>query len=143
MNIRKLEQNDYDLGYLNVLSELTNVGTISKKDWLKRYNEIRNNSLIEIWVVHDTVRNKIVGTSTLLIEPKFIHECGLVGHIEDVVLSKSTQGTGLGKKIVTFLAEQAKVRGCYKVILDCTQGTIGFYEKCGFSVKNTQMALYF
>ena len=143
LQIRKLQEDDYDLGYLNVLSGLTVVGAITKEKWTERYREISSNSCIEIWVIHDTSINQIIGTATLLIEPKFIHECGTVGHIEDLVLSKSTHGTGLGKKIVTFLAEQAKIRGCYKVILDCTQQTIGFYEKCGFTVKNTQMALYF
>lgn len=143
MNIRELETTDYELGYLNVLSDLTKVGTISKTEWLNQYRIISSNPFIQIWVIHDTVDNQIVGTATLLIEPKFIHNCGLVGHIEDVVLKKSTQGTGLGKQIVTFLAEKAKLRGCYKVILDCTKETIGFYEKCGFTVKNTQMAVYF
>jgi glucosamine-phosphate N-acetyltransferase len=143
MNIRRLEEDDYYIGYLNVLSDLTKVGTISKEKWLERYIKISSNPFIEIWVIHDTVANEIVGTATLLVEPKFIHECGTVAHIEDLVLSKRTHGTGLGKKIVTFLAEQAKIRGCYKAILDCTKETIGFYEKCGFTVKNTQMALYF
>ena len=127
MNIRELETTDYELGYLNVLSDLTKVGTISKTEWLNQYRIISSNPFIQIWVIHDTVDNQIVGTATLLIEPKFIHNCGLVGHIEDVVLKKSTQGTGLGKQIVTFLAEKAKLRGCYKVILDCTKETIGFY----------------
>lgn len=143
MNIRELEITDYELGYLNVLSDLTKVGTISKTEWLNQYRIISSNPFIQIWVIHDTVDNQIVGTATLLLEPKFIHNCGLVGHIEDVVLKKSTQGTGLGKQIVTFLAEKAKLRGCYKVILDCTEQTIPFYEKCGFTVKDTQMAIYF
>ena len=143
MNIRTLEEGDYDLGYLSVLSGLTTVGTITKEKWTERYREISSNPCIEIWVIHDTGINQIVGTATLLVEPKFIHECGTVAHIEDVVLSKSTHGTGLGKKIVTFLSEKAKIRGCYKVILDCTQQTIGFYEKCGFILKGTQMAIYF
>lgn len=143
MNIRKLEEHDYNLGYLNVLEDLTDVGRITKKDWLSQYKAIQSNPSIEIWVIHDTKLNKIVGTATLFIEPKFIHKCSSVGHIEDVVLTKSTHGTGLGKKIVTFLVDRAKLRGCYKVILDCDEPTIGFYEKCGFNVKDTQMALYF
>ena len=143
MNIRRLEEGDYELGFLSLLSVLTKVGTVSKEKWIEQYRIITSNPFIEIWVIHDTVKNQIVGTATLLVEPKFIHECGRVGHIEDVVLSKHTHGTGLGKKIVTFLAEQAKIRGCYKVILDCTQQTIGFYEKCGFIKKATQMAIYF
>ena len=143
MNIRRLEQADYDLGYLNVLSDLTTVGTITSKEWSERYREISSHPYIEIWVIHDTVRNEIVGTGSLLVEPKFIHHCGKVGHIEDIVVSKHTHGTGMGKKLVYFLAELAKIRGCYKVILDCTENTIEFYQKCGFMVKGTQMAVYF
>jgi glucosamine-phosphate N-acetyltransferase len=143
MNIRRLEENDYELGFLNILTELTTVGTISKEEWLNQFKIVSSNSSIEIWVIHNTLLNKILGSATLFIEPKFIHNCSNVGHIEDVVLSKSTQGTGLGKKIVTFLVERAKLRGCYKVILDCNQETIGFYQKCGFRVKDTQMALYY
>ncbi len=143
MNIRRLEENDYDLDYLKVLSELTTVGIITKEEWLKQFQIITSNPSIEIWVIHDTLLNKIVGTATLLVEPKFIHKCSNVGHIEDVVLTKTTQGTGFGKKIVTFLVERAKLRGCYKVILDCDEQTIGFYQKCGFISKEKQMALYF
>lgn len=37
-------------------------------------------------VVEDTASNRICGCGTLTIEPKFIHEAGLCGHIEDVVV---------------------------------------------------------
>jgi hypothetical protein len=30
---------------------------------------------------------KVVGAATLLVEKKFIHECGQVGRVEDVVVS--------------------------------------------------------
>jgi glucosamine-phosphate N-acetyltransferase len=45
--------------------------------------------------------------------------------------------------MVTFLLEKAKEEGCYKTILDCTEETVGFYQKCGMLVKGTQMALYY
>lgn len=32
--------------------------------------------------------------------------------------------------------------GCYKIILDCSQKNIPFYEKCGFSHKEYEMVLY-
>ena len=32
---------------------------------------------------------KIIGASTLVVEKKFIHECGKVGRVEDVVVSVS------------------------------------------------------
>jgi len=35
-----------------------------------------------------------------------------------------------------------KAAGCYKVILDCAEKNIGFYEKCGFKRKEVTMAWY-
>lgn len=142
MNIRRLEVNDYHLGYVELLSELTKVGEISKDNWIERFNTIKYSNLIEIWVIHDTDSNKIIATGTLLIEPKFIHNCGKVGHVEDIVTSKKCNGKGLGKKIINQLTERAKINDCYKVILDCSEHNVGFYEKCGFSVKGREMTIY-
>jgi len=33
-------------------------------------------------------------------------------------------------------------QGCYKIILDCNDKNVGFYQKCGFKQKEIQMALY-
>ena len=33
--------------------------------------------------------------------------------------------------------------GCYKLILDCSESNVKFYEKCGFKRKEIQMARYF
>ncbi len=32
-----------------------------------------------------------------------------------------------------------KERGCYKVILDCAEHNVAFYEKCGLTKKEVQM----
>ncbi len=142
MNIRRLEEGDYELGFLSLLSVLTTVGTVSKEKWTEQYRIITSNPLIEIWVIHDTVKNQIIGTATLLIEPKFIHDCGRVGHIEDVVVQKNIHGGGFGKKIIEHLTKRATLAGCYKVILDCSTKNVGFYEKCGFIEKGREMARY-
>ena len=31
-----------------------------------------------------------------------------------------------------YLAQLAKLQGCYKQILNCSNKNIGFYEACGF-----------
>jgi len=36
--------------------------------------------------------NKIIGSTSLLVEQKFIHDGGLVGHIEVVVVRKDYEG---------------------------------------------------
>jgi GNAT superfamily N-acetyltransferase len=142
IKIRKLEEGDYDLNYLNVLSVLTTVGTVTKEKWIEQFRIITSNPLIEVWVIHDIKLNQIIGSATLLIEPKFIHECGRVGHIEDVVISKNIHGGGFGRRLIEHLTKRARLLGCYKVILDCSNKNVGFYEKCGFIAKGREMALY-
>jgi glucosamine-phosphate N-acetyltransferase len=76
---------------------------------------------------------KVVGAATLLLESKFIHNGGIVGHIEDVVVEKNYQGQKIGEKIIRYLLEVAKTKGCYKTILDCVDEVKPFYEKIGFT----------
>lgn len=83
----------------------------------------------------------IIGTATLLIEQKFIHNGGRVGHIEDVATRAGFEGIGVGKKIIQKLIETSKELQCYKIILDCDDKVIGFYEKLGFKKKAVMMRL--
>ena len=68
----------------------------------------------------------------MLIEPKFIHDGGRAGHIEDVAVDEKFQGIGIGESIIRYLLRMAEDRGCYKTILDCTDDVAQFYEKIGF-----------
>lgn len=44
-----------------------------------------------------------------------IHNLGLVGHIEDIAVTKDQQGKKLGLRIIEALDYVAKKVGCYKV----------------------------
>ena len=44
-----------------------------------------------------------------------IHNLGLVGHIEDIVVNKDQQGKKLGLRIIEALDYIAEKIGCYKV----------------------------
>jgi glucosamine-phosphate N-acetyltransferase len=46
-----------------------------------------------------------------------IHNLGLVGHIEDIVVNKDQQGKKLGLRIIEALDYIAEKVGCYKVNL--------------------------
>lgn len=51
-----------------------------------------------------------------------IHNLGLVGHIEDIVVNKDQQGKKLGLRIIEALDYIAEKVGCYKVsplVLNC------------------------
>lgn len=74
----------------------------------------------------------IVGTTTLIAEQKIARGGGLCGHIEDVAVHAEHQGKGVGSKLLTAAIEKARELGCYKVILDCNDTNMSYYEKFGF-----------
>jgi glucosamine-phosphate N-acetyltransferase len=125
--IRDLQESDLINGFLDTLKFLTHVGDIDINAAKQRFSEIKSNPDYVIKVAE--VDGKIVATTTLFIESKFIHNLGHVGHIEDVVTDKQFQGKGLSKKIIFSLLQEAKKRGCYKTILDCDDDLVPFYEK--------------
>lgn len=137
---RKLQVNDYDKGFLNLLSQLTTVGNVSKEKFAERFKEISAKPHHHTFVAENN--GKIVCTATLLIENKYVHECKNCGHIEDVAVDKSMRRTGIGKKLITHLIDYAKKNDCYKVILDCADHNIPFYESCGMKKRENEMAIY-
>ena len=96
-----------------------------------------------ILIGEDNTTHKIVLSGTLLIEKKMIHNGGLVGHIEDIVVDQNYRNHGLGKSLIRQLVESGRRLNCYKVILDCSDKVIGFYEKCGLKYKDNCMAIYY
>ncbi len=128
--IRELKEEDLWNGFLTTLDSLRQTSDISKSVAEKVFEKINSNPNHIIAVAE--LDEKIVGSMTLLIEPKFIHKGGLVGHIEDVAVDKNFQGQKIGEKIMKYLLEFAKNKGCYKTILDCTDDVKPFYEKLGF-----------
>lgn len=143
VQLRALERSDLDRGYLTLLSQLTTIGEATQEDVEQRFCEIANSEDYRILIAEDCASRRIVATGTVFIERKFIHGCGKVGHIEDVVVDASCRGAGVGKQLIEALMQWAQDKGCYKVILDCTEGNSGFYEKCGMRQKEIQMVKYF
>eukprot|EP01059_Diplonema_ambulator_P023323 TRINITY_DN38760_c0_g1_i2.p1 TRINITY_DN38760_c0_g1~~TRINITY_DN38760_c0_g1_i2.p1 ORF type:complete len:165 (+),score=31.69 TRINITY_DN38760_c0_g1_i2:55-549(+) len=134
--IRPLEVTDYDKGFLDLMAQLTEVGSIGKSDFEAQFAR-RTASGVATVVVEE--EGKIIGTGSILFEEKFTRSCGTVGHIEDIVVCKSKRGTKLGARIMKALQDEAVARGCYKIILDCADANQGFYEKQGFKRKEVQM----
>ena len=133
IEIREIEEDDLEKGFLETLDFLRNTSGLDKNKSREILKKIKQNPNHIIHVAIDD--KKIVGSTTLVIEQKFIHDGGLVGHIEDVVVRKDYEGRGIGMKLVISLLDVAQQRKCYKTILNCEDSLKQFYEKIGF--KNT------
>ena len=130
IKIRKLQRGDFYNGFLLSLDSLRKSSHIKPKKANSIFDKISKNPDHVIYVA--IYNGVVIGATTLLIEQKFIHDGGKVGHIEDVVVRKEYQGKGVGKKIVNALLKYAEKKGCYKTILDCSDDLIPFYESIGF-----------
>ena len=135
--IRQLSEKDLFNGFLESLDSLRIASDLESQKANKILEQIKSNPNHIIAVAEKDGR--VIGSTTLLIEPKFIHKGGLVGHIEDVVVNKKYQKSGVGEKLVNYLLEYAKSKGCYKTILDCDNSVKPFYEKIGFKQASTCM----
>ncbi len=137
MKVRKLQKKDLYNGFLLSLDSLRKSSHLKSKKANAIFDKISNNPDQVIYVAVNN--GKVIGATTLLIEQKFIHDGGKVGHIEDVVVRKEYQGKGVGKMMVNALLKYAEKKGCYKTILDCTDDLTAFYENLGFKRHSNSM----
>ena len=131
--------------YLELLSELTEVSKLNTVAFLQNIQKINQMGTIIICFLENPPFPgfKIVGSGTIIIEPKIIHGGKNVGHIEDVVVKNSYRGFNVSQDILDLLNIEAREKDCYKVILDCNEEIQRVYIKSGFQKKAIQMALYF
>ena len=137
MLIRQLEVSDYNKKYMELLSQLTTAPNVTKDCFEYQFRNLNSN----IFVIEEN--SIIIASGTILIEKKFIHNMASVGHIEDIVVHKDYRNKKLGSIMLKYLINYAKNNKCYKVILNCEDNIISFYEKLEFTKKGTEMALYF
>ena len=139
--VRGIELIDLRKGYFSTLKNLSEVGNIEENiDRAESvFKQINANPLHKIFVAVDKLTSDVIGSTTLLIEQKLIHNGGKAGHIEDVVTRKGFEGFGIGSALIDHALQVAKSVGCYKVVLDCSDTNIRFYQKAGFRVHETSM----
>lgn len=140
--VKELTKEDLDKdlnGFLESLKNLSETGKISLEDAKNILDKMNSqNAHIFVAVTED---GQIIGATTLFVEQKFIHKGGKAGHIEDVVTKKGYEGMGVGSATMKKALEFGKNAGCYKIILDCADSLIPFYEKFGFKLFEKCMRL--
>ncbi len=140
--IRLLKRGDLNQDFIRTLSSLdwnifnTSLDTLHDAQTARELSS----KLLKTYVAVDN-ENKIVGTASLILEPKFIHDGGGVAHIEDVSVSDFSQGCGVGTALIQHCIEVANINDCYKIILSCSSENVRFYERCGFRQHQVSMRL--
>jgi len=130
--VREMTLTDLEHGLLESLASLSEVG-LSAAEAVPFFHE-RLRAGVRTYVA--CVSDEVVGTASLLVERKFIHRGGLVGHIEDVAVRRDVQRKGIGTALVRHATEEARRLGCYKVILNCLDDPVSFYTRLGFYWKD-------
>ncbi|KAJ8979760.1 hypothetical protein NQ317_004747 [Molorchus minor] len=133
--VRPLSIDDYGKGYVQILSQLTTVGNVSKGDFKSQFWKMQRAGGYYVTVIEDTRSKKIIGAASLITEFKIIHNCALRARLEDVVVNNTYRGKQLGKLIVLTVSLLAKKLGCYKMSLDCKDNLILFYKSIGYKLE--------
>lgn len=139
LTIAELTEADLSTGFLEALATLTQVGLTPAE--ARDVAQARRQQGVVTYVAR--LDGQVVGTASLVVERKFIHRGGKVGHIEDVAVAKEHQKKGIGTQLVQHATAEAHKLGCYKVILDCFDHLAPFYARLGYRTFNVGMRIDF
>jgi glucosamine-phosphate N-acetyltransferase len=137
LEVRELTEADLGHGFLEALASLSSVGLTP--DAALPFLHERRAAGIRTYVACSGA--EVLGTASLVLERKFLHAGGLVGHIEDVAVRRGLQRKGVGTVLVQHAVAEARRLGCYKVILNCFEDRMGFYARLGFHEHDRGMRL--
>jgi glucosamine-phosphate N-acetyltransferase len=138
-SLRSLAISDYDHGYIELLGQLTECGTITYEGFKQRFNQLKQCSNTYYILVLEDMNKQIIGTATLVCERKFIRQLGVRGRIEDVVVHDKYRGQQLGKLLIDLLTIFAREKcDCYKISLECKDHLVGFYKQFGYDHEDKQ-----
>lgn len=139
--IRPLSVNDFHRGYIDLLRQLTECGTITFPAFKEQFQRMKKSSdTYYTFVVEDfRTDNQIVGSATLVCEKKFIRQLANRGRVEDVVIHDRARGQQLGKLLITLITRFARDHcACYKVSLECKDDLVKFYQQFSYRHEDQQ-----
>lgn len=137
--IKELKKKYITPGFFTTLAHLSKSTVADVDKGRKQFKRIKKNKNHLVFVALDKETKEVIGATTVFIEPKFIHDCGSLAHIEDVVVRPGFEGQGIGRALVERAIRQAKKEDCYRVLLDCSDQNVPFYEKLEFRKRNNEM----
>ena len=132
--IRTINIDDFNKNYIQLINQLSNT-IVTKNQFIKYIKTLSDNH--QIYVLEKN--SIIIGSITIIIEPKLIHNLKSVCHIEDMIVDKNYRGQGLSNELLIYAKNIAKNNNCYKIILNCNESLEKFYSKNKFFKSSLQM----
>lgn len=133
--IREIKSKDINKEYLQLLCQLSNREGQNVNFLIPDFafwRDYAKNENHQIYVYEH--EGDIVGTASILVDNK-------VGRVEDVVVDRESRLGGVGRQLVNRCIEFARAKEGYKVILECSEDNIPFYEACGFRRSDNCMRI--
>ncbi|KAI9655356.1 MAG: Glucosamine-phosphate N-acetyltransferase-like protein [Bathelium mastoideum] len=138
--LRPLERADYNRGFLMVQSCLSSVGHVSEESWNERIEFLKKNGDTYYVLCMVDGSGTVVCTGMLMVEKKFVHGMGSVGHLQDIAVAKNQHGKNLGFRMLTALDCLAKQVGCYKTVVVSSELNEAFHAQAGFRRRGLEMS---
>jgi len=134
---RTLEKNDFK-DYLYLMNSFRKTNIDVDKDYFDNiYNTIIiNNSTIIVC----EFMGKLIGSITILIEQKIIHNFALYAHVEDVFIHEDFRHKKIGTELIKEALNYCKKIKVFKVSLNCSDELEKFYSLNNFEKRQINMS---
>lgn len=138
--VRSLQRDDWDRGYCD-LKFVSGVGreNVTRAQWDERCAYLSQRGDTYTVLVMLSPSNTVVATGTLVVVRKFGHGMALAGQIEDIAVAAGQSGKNLGGRMLEALDGVAGMKGCYKTVVCCQEGNVGFHAQRGFRATGVEM----
>jgi len=127
----------YRKDYMACLADGFNAPDISNFQFDIVFQLKLNQGHIMLGYVNDS--DVMVSIATVIKESKFIHRGSVVLHVEDVCTKKEYRQLGYSTLLLKEVDVIAKEVGAYKVILDCADSNVEFYQNLDYYVHENCM----
>ena len=134
--INNLEKNDFQ-NYLHLINQFRPINKeISYESFCELYDKIFLSS--EIYVAR--LNGNIIGSIKVFYEQKFINNCALYAHVEDVIVDENYRHLKIGSQLLDYVKKKAIEKDCFKCTLVCSEEVSKFYVNNQFEKRGINMS---
>ena len=159
-SIRQITRYEYSWlrseDFHNLYSQLTTSTLLERNEFEKWFKEVLNNPCFKLFgvIYSNSVGSdlygkwvnqncKLIGLASLWLHPRYYRKFGTSAHLEDLVIDKSYNNLGLGKKLINEIINWCKERNYYKIQLNCDSKLENYYKLSNFENNGVTMNIYF